>query len=93
MKSSGGVWNFTGLQRRFGDKKTDGKELLIEQFVLKDGSLQVNGQGVKGISFRLFNLATKGSQQAALTLSLEDVVRNVYRSRGRPVPDLTPLLT
>jgi len=89
VKNSAGVWNFTGLQRRFGDKKTAGKELLIEQFILKEGSLQVNGQGAKGISFQLFNLATKGSQNAALTLAFEDVVQNAYTVSGtaRPGPE------
>jgi uncharacterized protein involved in outer membrane biogenesis len=88
-KSSAGVWNYAGLQRRFGAKKTEGKELFIEEFVLKDGSFQVNGQGVTGITIRLFNLATKGSQNADIILSFEDVVRNAYTVSGtaRPGPE------
>ena len=90
LKSSTGVWNFSGLQHRFGGKKTAGKELLVEQFALKDGALLVNGQGLQGVSFQLFNLATNGSQNAEIRLSFEDVVRNAYTISGTTRPGPSP---
>ena len=90
MKSSAGVWNFSKLQRLFSEKKSAGRELFIEQFVVTAGAFQVNGQGAKGISFHLFNLATKGSSNARIRLSFEDPVRNTYTVTGTTRPGPKP---
>lgn len=90
VKNSAGDWNFSGLQHLSGTKKTAGGELLIEQFVVKDGMFQVNGQGAQEISFQLFNLATNGSQNAELKLSFEDAVRNGYTLSGTARPGPIP---
>lgn len=90
LKSRTGVWNFSRLQSLFSDKKSAGKELFIEQFVVKAGVLKVNGQGAKGISFHLFNLATKGSRNAQIKLSFEDAARNTYTATGTTRPGPTP---
>lgn len=90
LKNSAGVWNFSGLQRLFSQQKTAGPELLIEQLVVKAGVVQLNGRGVQGISFRLFNLATKGSRDAGLSLSFEDGVRNSYTVSGTTRPGPSP---
>ncbi|MDD2583065.1 MAG: hypothetical protein PHR66_13835, partial [Desulfuromonadaceae bacterium] len=95
LKSGTGVWNFSRLQSLFSAGKPAGSELLIERFVVKDGVFQVNGQGAKGISLQLFNLATKGSGDAKIKLSFEDAARNNYTVTGiarpgpKPVLDLT----
>jgi len=90
LKNSAGVWNFSGLQRLAGNNKAAGKELQIEKLAVKTGAFQVNGQGIKDISFQLFNLATKGSQKAELQLSFEDVVRNGYTLSGTARPGASP---
>ncbi|MDA8428583.1 MAG: hypothetical protein M0T70_04945 [Geobacteraceae bacterium] len=82
LKNSAGVWNFSQLQRRLNEKKSAGTELLIEQFIVKAGVIQVNGQGAQGISLHLFHLATKGSSNAQLKLSFEDPARNIYTVSG-----------
>jgi len=90
QKNGAGVWNFSSLQHFFTDKKPVGPELFIGQFVVKDGVFQVNGHGTKGISLQLFNLATKGSNNARIKLSFEDAARNNYTVTGTTRPGLRP---
>jgi uncharacterized protein involved in outer membrane biogenesis len=90
LKNSVGIWNFSQLQHLLSSNKSAGKELFIEQFVVKAGAFQVNGQGAKGISFRILNLATKGSSSAQLSLSFEDPARNSYTVTGTALPGPDP---
>lgn len=95
LKNATGVWNFSGLQHLFTDKKTVGRELLVKQLVVKDGVFQLDGQGANGISLHLFNLATKGSSNAEIKLAFEDAAKNHYTVTGttrlgpKPALDLT----
>ncbi|NVN92236.1 MAG: hypothetical protein HXX11_16760 [Desulfuromonadales bacterium] len=94
-KNSTGVWNFSHLQRVLTAKKPSGKELLISRFIVKGGSLLVNGQGPQGLSLQLDNLTTKGSRTARMELTFEDGVQNRYTLGGQtrtgkePALDLT----
>lgn len=90
QKNGAGVWNFSRLQHFFTDKKPAGTELFIGQFVVNNGIFQVNGHGAKGISLQLFNLATKGSNNARIKLSFEDAARNNYTVTGTTRPGLRP---
>lgn len=89
-KGSKGDWNYSGLQRMFAGKKTAAKETFIKRFVIKDGAIQVNGQGVKGISLRIFNLASSGSPESKIELDFEDAGRNHYAITGKAKPGKEP---
>lgn len=89
-KDSTGTWNYSGLQRMFAGKKPSARETFIKQFVIKDGSFQVNAQGVKGISLQIFNLATLGSADSRIELAFEDVARNHYALTGKARPGKEP---
>lgn len=92
LKSGTGVWNFSRLWNLFSTGKPAGSELLIDQLVVKDGLFQINGQGAKGISLNLYNLATKGSGNAKIKLSFEDAVQNKYTVTGIARPGPKPAL-
>jgi hypothetical protein len=92
VKSGAGVWNFSGLQSLLSAEKPAGRELFIEQLIVKDGVFLVNGQGAKGVSLRLFNLATKGSDNAEIKLSFEDAAQNNYTATGTARPGPRPTL-
>lgn len=89
-RNSRGEWNFAGLRQSSAGGKPAGSELLIKELLVKDGAVLVNGQGVTGISLQLFNLASKGSTDARLTLVFEDAVRNGYRIEGNVRPGTEP---
>ncbi len=91
-KNNAGVWNFADLQRVLASKKKSPKELLIEQLVVKGGSILINGQGAQGLSLQLANLTTKGSSAAGVELSFEDAVRNRYTLTGKARPGKEPAL-
>jgi len=91
-KNNAGVWNFTELQRVLASKKPSAKELLIVQFIVKGGSILINGQGARGLSLQLSNLTTKGSNAAGVKLSFEDTVRNRYTLTGKARPGKDPAL-
>jgi hypothetical protein len=82
-KNSSGIWNFSQLQRLFGAKKPSAKETYIRELVVKDGALQVQGQGVQGIALRVFSLTTKGSLDSKLDLAFEDAAHNRYLLKGK----------
>lgn len=90
QKNSAGVWNFSRLQRLFSENKSAGTELFVETFIVTNGAVQVNGEGARGISFRVFNLATKGSSNAQVKLSFKDPARNSYTVTGTTRPGLRP---
>lgn len=89
-KDSTGSWNYTGLQRLFAGKKPSKRETFIRQFIIKDGSFQVNGQEMKGISLQVFNLATLGSDDSRIELAFEDAARNHYAISGKARPGKEP---
>ena len=89
-KNSTGTWNYSGLQQAFASKKPATSETFIKQLVIKGASLQVNGQGVQGISLRLFNLATLGSDESKIELAFEDAARNHYAISGKARPGKEP---
>jgi hypothetical protein len=89
-KNNAGVWNFTELQRVLASKKPSANEMFIGQFVVKGGSILINGQGAQGLSLKLSNLTTKGSNAAGIKLSFEDAVRNKYTLSGQARPGKDP---
>ena len=89
-KDSTGHWNYSGLQRMFANKKPSNRETVIKQFIIKEGSFQVNSQGVNGISLQIFNLATLGSGDSRIELAFEDVARNHYAITGKARPGKEP---
>jgi uncharacterized protein involved in outer membrane biogenesis len=90
LKNRAGVWNFSSLQRLFSENKSAGTEFFVETFIVTNGAVQVNGEGAKGISFHVFNLATKGSSNAQIKLSFEDPARNSYTVTGTTRPGIRP---
>lgn len=91
-RNSSGVWNFSRLQQLVtGGKKATG-ELFIQRLVVKNGTLLINGHGVRDISLKLLNLTTKGSNSARLDLSFEDYARNCYSLTGLARPGRGPEL-
>ncbi|OHB32063.1 MAG: hypothetical protein A2X79_05275 [Desulfuromonadaceae bacterium GWB2_53_15] len=89
-KDSTGHWNYSGLQRMFANKKPSARETFIKRFVIKNGSFQVNSQGVKGISLQIFNLATLGSGDSRIELAFDDAARNHYAITGKARPGKEP---
>ena len=89
-KNSTGTWNYSGLQQAFAGKKPATSETFIRQLAIKGASVQVNGQGVQGISLRLFNLATLGSDESKVELAFEDAARNSYAISGKARPGKEP---
>jgi hypothetical protein len=89
-KNASGAWNFSELQKRFSGTKPSGEELFIGQLSISGGAIQVNGQGVKGITLQLSNLSTKGSGDAGIELSFEDAARSRYTISGKARPGSDP---
>ena len=85
-KNASGVWNFSQLQQLLAAKKKPGvepAETFIKELIIKDGSFQVQGQGVQGISLHVFNFATTGSSDANVDLAFEDAAHNRYALKGK----------
>ncbi|GFO58537.1 hypothetical protein GMST_08620 [Geomonas silvestris] len=91
-QNSRGTWNFSQLQKLLAARKPSPTETRIDRLALDSGSLTINGQGVEGISLKVYNLATKGSTSSDLDLSFEDSGRNRFTLTGKlrpgPEPDL-----
>lgn len=91
-QNSQGTWNFSPLQKLLAARKPSPTETRIDRLTLESGSLSVNGQGLDGISLKVYNLATKGSTSSDLDLSFEDSGRNRFTLTGKlrpgPEPDL-----
>ena len=90
-KNSSGVWNFAELQRRLAARKPPpGKppppETVIRRLLVRNGTVTVQGQGVRGINLQVFHLATGGSRDAQLELAFEDATRNRYLLKGTARP-------
>ncbi len=90
-RDKSGIWNFTDLQRRSTAGKP-GTEIFIRNFVVKDGSILVNGHGPKGISLQLQNLATRGSIDSSFELSFEELAGGRFLMKGRARPGSDPSL-
>ena len=84
-KNAKGVWNFAELQRLLAARKpsAESAETYVGKLVVRNGSFQVQGQGVRGISLQLFNLATKGSLDSQVALAFEDAAHNRYSLNGK----------
>jgi len=102
QKNAKGDWNYSRLQQLLSGKKATPAETRIRQFSVKDGSLRVAGQEVRGIALQIFNLATKGSHDSRIDLGFEDAAHNHFALSGQgragtdPALDLTlaaPALT
>ncbi|GFO67255.1 hypothetical protein GMLC_08340 [Geomonas limicola] len=88
-QNSQGTWNFSQLQKILTARKASPAETRIDRLTLDSGALSVNGQGLSGISLKVYNLATKGSSSSDLDLSFEDSGRNRFVLTGklRPGPE------
>jgi hypothetical protein len=91
-KNKAGNWNFSEIMNRFSSSKSSGSDLFIDKLSLIDSSIQVNGQGVQGISLQLNNLSTKGTRDARVQLSFEDAVHSNYALSGTIRPGDNQLL-
>ncbi|HEX2769398.1 MAG TPA: hypothetical protein VHN12_08935, partial [Geobacteraceae bacterium] len=80
-KNSAGAWNFSGLMRLFGNKKSPG-ETFIQRLVLERSSVTVNGRGVTDISLAINDLSTKGSTGSGILLTFRDDFGAPYRLAG-----------
>jgi len=80
-KGGDGAWNFAQLTKRFSGGK-GGAELFIDDLRVNDGKILFNGKDFSGISMKLRNFATKGSDGANVDLSFEDAAANKYRLTG-----------
>lgn len=87
-KDARGVWNFAHLQQTLARKKPEKPpvETFIRELRVKDGAVKVQGQGVQGISLRVFDLATGGSRESEFNISFEDLAQNQYQLKGKARP-------
>lgn len=90
LKNGKGVWNFSPLRQILSAGKPTTAETFISELVVRDGALQVNGQGVKGLSLQIYNLTTKGSADSRIALAFEDSARDRYRIEGKARPGKDP---
>lgn len=89
LKNSGGVWNFSELQRRLAARKPTARpavETVIGELLVRNGDLAVEGQGVRGINLKLYNLTSGGSRSAQVELAFEDPAHNRYQLQGTARP-------
>ncbi|WP_460593769.1 AsmA family protein [Geomonas sp. Red276] len=81
-KDPAGNWNFANLQRYLASRKPSPKETVIGELAIHGGSLQVQGEGMDGISLSVRNVATKGSGSSTVDLAFEDPAHNAYLLKG-----------
>ena len=81
--NNAGVWNFAQLQRRLTSSKPSSAELFIRQLAITKGTLQVNDQKIAGLTLKVSNLATKGSEKSGVNLEFDDPGRNHYVMSGK----------
>jgi hypothetical protein len=91
-RDSKGAWNFVQLQQLLASKKAAPTETRIQQLTVQHGSLKVEGQEVRGIALRIFNLATKGSRDAKVDLAFEDAAHNLFSLKGQARAGSDPAL-
>ncbi|HBG04934.1 MAG: AsmA family protein [Geobacteraceae bacterium GWC2_58_44] len=85
-KNAKGIWNFSQLQQILAARKKPAAETAethVNELIVKDGSFKVQGQGVQGISLKVFNLTTKGSLDSKVDLAFEDAAHNRYALKGK----------
>lgn len=89
LKNSAGEWNFSELQRTLAARPRGAKpppETVIGKLVLQNSSLSVQGEGVRGLNLKLYNLTSGGSRNAQIELAFEDAARNHYQLQGTARP-------
>lgn len=89
-RNGAGVWNFSRLQQLLGARKPSGAALFVRRFVVREGALTIDGQGVGGLNLLLSDLATTGTGDARLQLSFMDPGRNRYTLSGKVRPGKEP---
>lgn len=80
-KNGAGVWNFSGLRQL--SAKPGGKETFVRRLAIRDGSIRVEGEGVREVSFTILDLATKGATAASIALTFADEAQNRYTMTGK----------
>jgi hypothetical protein len=90
LKNSNEAWNFSPLQHVLASGKPGSAETFIGQLAVRGGAFQVNGQGLKGIALKIFNISTKGPGNSRIALDFEDSARNRYRVEGKGHPGNDP---
>ncbi|MSN27257.1 MAG: DUF748 domain-containing protein [Geobacter sp.] len=92
QKNSGGVWNFSQMQRRFSSVKPSSAEILIHQLKITRGALQINDQRLAGLSLNVSDFANKGSEKSGFNLAFDDPGHNHYTLSGKARLDKEPEL-
>jgi len=83
QRNAAGHWNFSRLLQLPSSKKPSSTELVISNLSLKNGTLQINQQQIKGVTLTISNLATKGSEKADVHLAFDDPGSNHYIMSGK----------
>ncbi|UPU36436.1 AsmA family protein [Geomonas paludis] len=88
QKNGAGAWNFSDLQRRLAARKPakPAPETVIGKLVVRKGALTVQGEGVRGVDVKLYNLTSGGSRNAQVELAFEDAGHNRYQLQGTARP-------
>ncbi|HJV36625.1 AsmA family protein [Geomonas sp.] len=82
-KNARGSWNYSDLQRLLASRKPSPKETVVEQLVIRDGAIKLQGEGVQGLSLQIYNLTTKGSLDSKLALTFQDPAGNLFQVKGK----------
>ncbi|WP_239026857.1 AsmA family protein [Geomonas oryzisoli] len=88
VKNAAGTWNFTDLQRRLAARKParPAPETVIGKLLVQKGAFTVQGEGVRGVDVKLYNLTTGGSRNAQVELAFQDAANNRYQLQGTARP-------
>ncbi|WP_224983729.1 DUF748 domain-containing protein [Geomonas agri] len=88
LKNGTGAWNFSELQRRLAARKPakPTPETVISKLLVRNGALTVQGEGVRGLDVKLYNLTSGGSRNAQVELAFEDAGHNRYQLQGTARP-------
>ncbi|QXM07568.1 AsmA family protein [Geomonas subterranea] len=88
LKNDAGAWNFSDLQRRLAARKPvqPPPETVIGKLLVRKGALTVQGEGVRGVDLKLYNLTSGGSRNAQVELAFEDAAANRYQLQGTARP-------
>ena len=88
-KGSDGVWNFEKIKNQLSGGKS-GTELFIDHLLLNNSDILVNGKGLRGISLKLRDVATKGSADSKSKSFFDDESGNRYTVTGSFRTGLNP---